>query len=89
MCTDNEHFKFNPIKGFLSANSTAKIDVLREVTCICILGVYQFFQRGPPASGDRCEILCKRVDRNLKDPSAAFIGNPVPDRILQVELLTR
>ncbi|CAK5097803.1 unnamed protein product [Meloidogyne enterolobii] len=75
MSTDNTHFKFNPIMGFLACSSTAKIHALRE--------------RGPQASGDRCEILFKRVDKNLKDPSAAFIGNPVPDRILQVELLTR
>nr|CAD2148279.1 unnamed protein product [Meloidogyne enterolobii] len=75
MSTDNDFFKFTPIIGFLSASSAVKIHVLRE--------------RGPQASGDRCEILFKRVDRNMNDPVAVFAGKPVPDCILQVELVTR
>uniref|UniRef100_A0A915MH23 Major sperm protein n=1 Tax=Meloidogyne javanica TaxID=6303 RepID=A0A915MH23_MELJA len=75
MSTDNDFFKFTPIIGFLSASTAVKIHVLRE--------------RGPQASGDRCEILLKRVDQNIKDPVAVFVGKTVPDCILQVELLTR
>ncbi|CAK5082178.1 unnamed protein product [Meloidogyne enterolobii] len=37
MSTDNEHFKFSPITGFLAGRSAARIHVLREVTLTLVI----------------------------------------------------